>query len=91
MKTRIAVDSAGRVLIPKSLRDELRIEAGDTLELTSDGELMTLQPVRGDSALRKKQGVWVFYGSKNLSAASTDEALQRVRSERNQNIIGSKK
>ncbi len=38
MNTTVTLDKAGRVLIPKSLRDEMHLEAGDTLELESEGE-----------------------------------------------------
>ena len=80
---RVGLDKAGRVVIPKTLRDELHLEAGDSLELISDGDRMTLRPVRSGSALRKEQGVWVFRrGDNTISAESTTQALEAVRSER---------
>lgn len=75
----MTLDSAGRVVIPKMLRDELHLEPGDPLELESEGERLTLRPVRSASPLRKEHGVWVFRGSKKLSAASTDKALRDLR------------
>ncbi|TLZ14349.1 MAG: AbrB/MazE/SpoVT family DNA-binding domain-containing protein [Gammaproteobacteria bacterium] len=38
MNTTVTLDSAGRVVIPKPLRDELGLVPGDTLALESDGE-----------------------------------------------------
>ena len=46
MNTIVTLDKAGRVVIPKTLRDELHLEGGDTLELESEGDRMTLRPVR---------------------------------------------
>jgi len=65
MNTLVALDRAGRVVLPKTLRDELRWEAGDTLQLESEGERVTLRPIRSQSPLRKERGVWVFYGTGN--------------------------
>ena len=82
MNTTVTLDKAGRVVIPKTLRDELHLEPGDTLELDSEGERVTLRPVRSASPLRKKHGVWVFHGSKKLSAAATNKALSDIRARR---------
>lgn len=47
MNTRSIIDKAGRVVIPKPLREELHLEPGDSLEMESAGEQITLRPVRG--------------------------------------------
>ena len=53
MNTRLTTDKAGRVVIPKPLREELHLEPGDSLELQSVGEQITLRPVRGTGPLGK--------------------------------------
>lgn len=83
MNTTVTLDKAGRVVIPKTLRDELHLEAGDSLELLSEGDRMTLRPVRTGSALRKEHGVWVFRrDGATISAETTTQVLESVRSER---------
>ena len=82
MNTTVVLDKAGRVVIPKSLRDELHLEPGDQLELESEGERVTLRPMRAGSPLRKEQGVWVFRGGKKISASTTDKVLTHLREER---------
>jgi AbrB family looped-hinge helix DNA binding protein len=82
MNVRLVIDKAGRVVIPKSLRDELHLEAGDSLEMESTGEQITLRPVRGTGPLTKEHGVWVFYAGQPLPASATDEMLQRIREDR---------
>jgi AbrB family looped-hinge helix DNA binding protein len=84
MNTTVTIDNAGRVVIPKTLRDELRLAPGDTLALESDGERVTLRPVRSTSALRKEQGIWVFRSGRKLTGAETDQALENLRGERDQ-------
>ena len=51
------MDKAGRIVIPKSLREELRLAPGDDLEMESVGEEITLRPVRGTGPLTKEHGV----------------------------------
>lgn len=82
MRTRITLDSGGRILIPKGLRDALRLEAGDVFDLDSAGEQITLKPVRETPPLAKEQGVWVFRTGKPLPASTADAALHSVREER---------
>ena len=82
METKVTLDAAGRVLIPRALRDELQLQPGDTLALDSDGERLTLKPVRAESAMRKERGVWVFRGGRKITAAETGEALANLRASR---------
>jgi AbrB family looped-hinge helix DNA binding protein len=88
MNSRLTIDKAGRVVIPKPLRDELHLEAGDALEMESTGEHITLRPVRGTGPLATEHGVWVFHAGKPLPASATDELLQRIREERDLANLG---
>ena len=91
MNTRIIIDKAGRVVIPKPLREELHLEAGDALEMESTGEQITLRPVRGTGPLTKEHGVWVFRSEHPLPASATDEMLQQIREERDVANLGNGK
>ena len=90
MNTTLTIDPAGRIVLPKPLRDELRLEAGDMLHLESEGEHVTLRPVRSKSPLRKERGVWVFYGGGTLTVGQTNEMVGEVREGRNREIRGEK-
>jgi AbrB family looped-hinge helix DNA binding protein len=89
MTTHLTIDKAGRVVIPRSVREELRLEAGDSLEMESAGEAITLRPVRGTGPLVKEHGVWVFHAGQPLSASTTDEMLRQLREERDLANLGS--
>lgn len=82
MNTTVKLDKAGRVVIPKPLRDALRLDSGDSLSLEAAGDQITLRPVRSGSAMRKEHGVWVFRSGKKVSAAETDRLLENLRRER---------
>lgn len=82
MTTRLIIDKAGRVVIPKPLREALHLEAGDALEMESAGERITMRPVRGTGPLTKEHGVWVFHSGQPLPASATDGMLEQIREER---------
>ena len=89
MNTRLTLDRAGRIVIPKTLRDELGLEAGDALDLVCEGEQITLRPVRGTSPLTRERGVWVFRTGQPLSVETTDDVVRRIRDERDaENLDG---
>ena len=88
MNVRLIIDKAGRVVIPKPLREELQLEAGDALEMESAGDQITLRPVRGTGPLTKEHGVWVFHAGQPLSASTTDNVLQQVRERRDLANLG---
>ena len=90
MNTRITIDNAGRVAPPKSLRDKLGLGPGDSLEVESAGDQITLRPVRVTTPLTKENGVWVFRTGQPLAAADTDAALRQVREDRDRHNLNSK-
>jgi len=88
MKPRLIIDKAGRIVIPKPLREELNLQAGDALELETAGEQISLRPVRGTGPLTKEHGVWVFRTGQPLPAAATDGILQQIREEHDRANLG---
>jgi AbrB family looped-hinge helix DNA binding protein len=82
MNSRLTIDKAGRVVIPKPLREKLHLEPGDALELETAGEQITLRPVRGTGPLTQENGVWVFRTGHPLHPSATDDILQQIRAER---------
>lgn len=88
MTMTLTVDKAGRVVLPKPVRDELQLSAGDSLELESSEDQIVLRPVRGTAGLRKKQGIWVFQVGEPISAATVDRTIRDIRREREQSWVG---
>ena len=84
----MTLDRAGRVVLPKTLRDEMRLSPGDTLDLTVKDDEVTLRPRRGASPLHKERGVWVFRTGKPLTAGETDDTLRNIRAQRHRRNAG---
>ena len=66
----ISLDKAGRVVLPKDLRDKIRLEAGDELLVEETGEQIILRPVRAQATLKKERGVWVYQGARGAERSS---------------------
>ena len=87
MVTTLKIDKAGRLVLPKPVRDEMQLEPGDSLELESSEDRVILRPVRGNARMRKKQGVWVLQTGP-LPANVVEETLRKIREEREQHFLG---
>lgn len=88
MTARLTVDKAGRIVLPKPVREKMRLAPGDELELESLDDRITLRPLRGTAQLRKKRGVWVFHCGEPLSASTVEETIEQIRRERDDRNIG---
>ena len=56
------VDSVGRIVVPKALRDLLGIQAGSTVEISRYGAGLQLVPVSRTARLVEEAGVLVATG-----------------------------
>ena len=63
---RVTIDGAGRLVVPKALRDELKLERGTVLEIRVRGAKLELEPVATPMRLVRRGGGLV---------ATTDEPL----------------
>ena len=88
MFTTLTLDKAGRLVLPKPVRDELQLGPGDSLELESSEDRIVLRPARGSGSMRKEQGVWVFDSGQPLAAETVHKTMRRVRDERERKTLG---
>jgi AbrB family looped-hinge helix DNA binding protein len=58
----LTIDGAGRVVIPKPLRDKLGLHAGSTLEVLETPEGVTLKPAGRKSSLERIGRLLVYTG-----------------------------
>ena len=87
MTAKLTLDKAGRVVLPKPVRDRLQLAPGDTLHLEMEGERITLRPVRQNVMLKKELGVWVYQG--DLANTSITDLIDRERAKRLREIAES--
>ena len=76
----VQIDQAGRVVLPKRLRDRFRLRGGDTLAIEVRGDAIELRPTHGAGQLTRVNGVLVFTGSGPL--ASGEDLVAQSREER---------
>lgn len=88
MNATLSIDKAGRVVLPKAVRDALQIAPGDSLELESSEDQIILRPARATGRMYKKDGMWVFDSGEPLSAEVVNRTLRQVRAERDRRNLG---
>lgn len=88
MNTTIILDKAGRIVLPKPVRDELQLSPGDSLEVESSEEQIVLRPARGRGQMKKENGVWVYDSGEVLNADTVHKTLRKVRDQRQRKALG---
>ena len=79
---RVTIDRAGRVVVPKQLRAELKLEGGTTLEIRVREGRLELEPVAVPMRLvRRGKGL----------VATTDEPLPRIGADEVRAVIDSQR
>lgn len=91
MNARLNIDRAGRVVLPKPIRDRLQLEPGESLEIESFEDHIVLRPVRERATMRKELGVLVFDTGEPITASEVRKTIQRVRDERSDRVLGIKR
>jgi AbrB family looped-hinge helix DNA binding protein len=88
MTATLTLDKAGRVVLPKPIRDDLHLQPGDSLSLESSEDQIVLRPVRGGMPLRRKHGIWVFRAGEPLAAEVVAQTIKAIREDRDRGNIG---
>ena len=74
---RTTIDSAGRVVIPKSIRVRLGLTGGETLEIRERNGLVELEPAPTPMTLVERDGVLVAVPEQPLPTL-TDETVRET-------------
>ena len=79
MQTRL--DKFGRVIIPKSIRQNLGLRPGEIMQLEEEGEKIILKPNSNEESLKLKDGILVFSGKieGDITNIIKDERSKRIR------------
>jgi AbrB family looped-hinge helix DNA binding protein len=85
----VPIDQAGRIVLPKDVRQELAIKPGDKLKLSINGASVILTPNRETAGFVRKGRALVFTtGSrKKLTAETVQNILDESRDERHEQIF----
>lgn len=80
----VTIDRAGRVIIPKAVRDRLCLTEGTTLKVSLSQDALTLVPQQASTELRKKNGFLIYDGE---LLAKKEDPLERTRMERGRDLL----
>jgi AbrB family looped-hinge helix DNA binding protein len=82
MNAIVTIDSAGRIMLPKSLRERHGLRTGSKLQVRDDGRTIHLHAIAESSPLREVNGFLVYVGrSSRLSSTAEgarEERMQRL-------------
>ena len=82
----ITIDAAGRVVVPKHIREQLNLLAGTELEIDVAGEWLQLRKVESAPALVRKKGILVHHGD-GSAAVDTAAFIRSERDARSRRIV----
>jgi AbrB family looped-hinge helix DNA binding protein len=83
----VKIDKAGRIVLPKPVRDRLRLRQGSDLEIEERPEGLLLKPVDQRPSMVKKNGLWVHLG-KLPKGLDWETLVDEVRDERIKELSG---
>lgn len=79
---RTTIDAAGRVVVPKPLREELALRAGQEVEVSVRDGRIEIEPITVPLRLVEREGVLVAETDTSLPQLTAEEvrdALERIR------------
>jgi AbrB family looped-hinge helix DNA binding protein len=79
-ETKIAIDKAGRLVLPKAIRERFRLRPGTLLDVDIVEDGVRLRPAATGSPLVRENGWWVHRGA--ADAEELVDAVNRHRDER---------
>lgn len=88
MKT--TIDAAGRIVIPKALRDSVGLAGGSEVEIREVDGLIEIEPVATEFRIVMKGGIPVAVADRPIPMASDEEfreTLERIRDERLRRVL----
>lgn len=86
----IPIDQAGRIVLPKGVREELAIKPGDVFKISINGTAVTLTPDKQSAGFVRKGKALVFStsGGEVISQKSVNAILEEGREEHAARIEG---
>jgi AbrB family looped-hinge helix DNA binding protein len=82
----LRIDKAGRIVVPKPLRERLGFKPGTELEAIERPEGVLLKRIEQRPSMVKVDGLWVHQGSAE-PGANWDRILEDVREERIESVL----
>jgi len=83
MNTTVEIDKAGRLVVPKKVRDAVGLRAGSSIDIEVRGEEVILRSHRQGKGLYNDRGLWVYDSGAPLT---NDDITARINEDRERRI-----
>lgn len=81
MNATVTVDKAGRLVLPKPMRDALQLKPGSILEIEQKDDAILLRPPRVKAVMKQKNGFWIFDTGGQITPDMVSDTLAGIRRE----------
>jgi AbrB family looped-hinge helix DNA binding protein len=83
----LRIDKAGRIILPKPIRDRLQLREGSELALEEHPDGLVLRRVERKSSMAQEHGIWVHQGQ-TPSGFHWDTIVDSIRDEQIKDASG---
>jgi AbrB family looped-hinge helix DNA binding protein len=84
----VKIDQAGRIVLPKKIRDRFGLRKNSELELKESAEGIVLKPVSDESCLMLDKDGWLVFTGRPIGKINWDRLVDDMREERIREIGG---
>lgn len=85
----VQIDKAGRLVVPRKLREAIGISEKSQLEMEQEGNTLILREKTSGVRAVKEKGIWVFdSGGGVITTEMVNQAIEQGRRERLRTILG---
>ncbi len=87
MNAIVEIDKAGRIVIPKKMRDALHLKQGTRVRIEQTGEGLLLEPDFPEPRLEMRDGILVMVGGPPVTREDVNEIIRQGYEERQKRIL----